>query len=282
MRRTIAGNAELALLLELAGTPTPGNVDRARDHPDLRFDQFLAGAVGARPGLDAAAAGAPVGIALKTAVAGMAERARDNTQFGALLLLLPLVRAAAATPAGEVSCAAAADVVAATTVDDAAAFYRALEHVEVCVADPPDGMDDLDVRRGAEAIPTLRERGLTLADVVSASAPDDGVAVEWTSGFERTFDAADALRSGAGPLTDRVPRAFLDLLADEPDGLVAARHGESVAERVSDRAAALRDADRETVAAWADDLVAAGINPGTTADIVAAALFVALSRGSRA
>jgi triphosphoribosyl-dephospho-CoA synthase len=38
--------------------------------------------------------------------------------------------------------------------------------------------------------------------------------------------------------------------------------------------------DREAVRSFADDLVDAGINPGTTADCVAAGLFVALERGA--
>ncbi|MFC6728106.1 triphosphoribosyl-dephospho-CoA synthase, partial [Natronoarchaeum mannanilyticum] len=58
--RTPAQNAELALLLEVAGTPKPGNVDRKRDLPDLRFEHFLAGAVGAQDGLRAAGRGDPV------------------------------------------------------------------------------------------------------------------------------------------------------------------------------------------------------------------------------
>jgi len=171
------------------------------------------------------------------------------------------------------------DVLEATTVDDAAQFYRAFEHTDVRVADPPADFTDLDVRRGADAIPALRSRGLTLSEVVVASAPADGVAREWATDFERTFDAADALRKGTAPLPARISETFLRLLADAPDALVAARHGRDVAERVSERAAELVDADHATVDAWADDLVEAGINPGTTADIVAAALFVALSRG---
>ncbi|GGM59515.1 triphosphoribosyl-dephospho-CoA synthase [Halarchaeum rubridurum] len=281
MTHDAAGDAQLALLLELAATPKPGNVDRERDHPDLRFEQFLAGAVGARRGFDAAAAGAPVGDAFETAVAGMAARARDNTQFGALLLLVPLVAAAATGDDGEVTPAAVADVIDATTVEDAAGFYRAFEHVDVRVGAPPDDCDALDVRRGRDAIPALRSRELTLAEAVTAGAPTDGVAREWADGFERTFDAAEALRTGTAPLPERVSRTFLRLLAADPDGLVAARHGDAVAERVSDRAAALADADRSVIDAWADDLVDAGINPGTTADVVAAALFVALSRGVR-
>lgn len=277
-----AGNAELALLLEVAGTPKPGNVDRHRDLPDLRFEHFLAGAVGARGGLSMAAAGEPVGASFERAVAGMADQRGGNTQFGALLMLVPLVAATAEggsggeeTPTPE----AAATVVANTTVEDAAGFYRAFDHVDVFVDDPPEGADDLDVRRGGDAVPAVRERGVTLADVMELSAPRDGVAAEWTNGFERTFATAERLLDAEGPVLDRVADAFLALLAGEPDTLVAAQHGETVAAEVTDRATDLHDAPPAAVESFAEDLVASGINPGTTADVTAGGIFVALQRG---
>ncbi|MFC7098666.1 triphosphoribosyl-dephospho-CoA synthase [Halobaculum marinum] len=281
-RRGPAANAELALLLEVAGTPKPGNVDRHRDLVDLRFEQFLAGAVGARPGLERAAAGAPVGEAFETAVAGMSEQSGGNTQFGCLLLLVPLVRAVAA---GDLSPSGVRDVCEATTVADAAGFYRAFEHVDVAVADPPEGMDALDVRRGADAVPALRERETTLFDVLSASAepvddagtPGDANAREWVEGFRRTFRAAEAIVADDGPLVDRAARAFLDLLAEADDTLVRTQHGAEAAAEVRERAAEVESlADAE---AWAAELVDRGVNPGTTADLTAAALFVALERG---
>jgi triphosphoribosyl-dephospho-CoA synthase len=273
--RTPAQNAELALLLEVAGTPKPGNVDRRRDFPDLRFEHFLAGAVGAQPGLAMAEDDAPLGRGFERAVAGMADQRGGNTQFGCLLLLVPLVRAAASdalTPEGVQA------VVESTTVADAADFYRAFEHVDVTVDDPPPDARELDVRRGSDAIPALESRGLTLYDVMELSAERDANAREWTGNFARTFEAADAILADDGPVLDRAARAFLDLLADEPDSLVVVEHGEGVAREVSSRAAAARG-DPEAVERLADELVDAGYNPGTTADITAAALFVALERG---
>ncbi|MFU8869575.1 triphosphoribosyl-dephospho-CoA synthase [Natronococcus sp.] len=269
--------AELALLLEVAGTPKPGNVDRHRDLEDLRFEHFLAGAVGARDGLELAANGAAVGPAFERAVEGMAAQEGGNTQFGALLLLVPLVRAAG----DDLSQPVVEGVLEGTTVTDAAAFYRSFEHVDVFVADPPEGMAPLDVRRGAAAVPTLEERGLTLLDVMDRSVPGDDVAREWVTGFERSFAAAERLADAEGPILERTAAVFLSLLAERPDTLVADRSGEAVAAEVTERAAALveRDAletDRDALEAFADELVDRGINPGTTADLTAAGLFIAL------
>ncbi|MGQ3413063.1 triphosphoribosyl-dephospho-CoA synthase [Natrinema sp. LN54] len=279
--RSPAGNAELALLLEVASTPKPGNVDRHRDLADLRFEHFLAGAVGARDGLELAADGAAVGPAFERAVEGMATQEGGNTQFGSLLLLVPLVRAARE----ELSQPVAEAVVRETTVGDAASFYRAFDHVDVGVDEPPEDMAALDVRRGADAIPALEERGLTLFDIMDRSVPGDDVAREWVRGFDRSFAAAEELAEADGPISARTAAVFLSLLAERPDTLVATRHDEATAREVTDRAADLvaddaLETDREAVDAFAADLVDRGVNPGTTADITAAGLFIALEHGA--
>ena len=205
----------------------------------------------------------------------MSRQTGGNTQFGAILLLTPLVRAAAEDrldPAG------AASVVQATTVDDAVGFYRAFDHVEVAVEDPPPAVDAPDVRRGGDAAPDLRERGQTLAAVMAESAPVDGVAAEWTEGFPRTFEAAGSILDLSGPVADRAAAVYLDLLADRVDTFVASQHGPETARSVRDRAAAARDGEVDPTA-LAEEFVERGINPGTTADLTAAALFVALRRG---
>jgi triphosphoribosyl-dephospho-CoA synthase len=286
--RSSLENAQLALLLEVAATPTPGCVDREREYPDLRFEHFLAGAVGARPGLAMAADGEPVGASFERAVRGMSRQTGGNTQFGALLLVIPLL---AAATRGECTPDGVRSVVSSTTVEDAVHFYRAFEHVDVFVDEPPDGADDLDARRGADAIDAVRDRGVTLADVMALGDRTDDDAREWTAGFPRSFRMAEWLSSpealpggssSANPddeqFTDRATRAFLAALAERPDTLVAKKHGLETAKRVRDRAAELRGADRSRIEAWADELVASGINPGTTADVLAAGFFIGLDR----
>ncbi len=133
----------------------------------------------------------------------MAGQSGGNTQFGALLVLTPL---AAAASDGRLSPSGVDAVVRGTTVEDAAAFYRAFEHVDVAVDDPPDGLEPLDVRRGSDAIPELRARETTLFDVMESSADIDGVAAEWVSGFERGSRPASGSDGSARSLTAR-PRS---------------------------------------------------------------------------
>lgn len=273
--RDAAANGQLALLLEVTGTPKPGNVDRHRDYPDLRFEHFVAGAVGAVEGLRMAADGAPIGRAFERAVSGMSRQTGGNTQFGALLLVTPLVSAAASDRLApdDVS-----SVVEGTTVADACDFYRAFEHVDVAVEDPPEDLHDLDVRRGEDAVEAVRDRNLTLYDLMALSADRDGVAAEWTSGFERSFAAAAWLLADEGPVFRRTSRSFIRLLADREDTFVRTRNGAAAATEATERARAVLDG-HEDAESLADEFVERDVNPGTTADVTAAALFVALERG---
>jgi triphosphoribosyl-dephospho-CoA synthase len=113
---------------------------------------------------------------------------------------------------------------------------------------------------------------------MALSADRDTNAREWTEGFPRTFEAAESILADDGPILDRAARAFLDLLADGPDTLVATQHGDEVAREVSERAAAVGH-DLDAAEELAESFVAEGINPGTTADQTASALYVALRRG---
>ncbi len=313
-RRAPADDATLALLLEVAGTPKPGNVDRERDLADLRFESFLGGAVGARDGVERAARGGSVGVAFERAVRGMADRAGTNTQFGCLLLLVPLIKA---TADGDLTPEGVDRITRATTVEDAVGFYTAFEHADVAVGDPPAEAAALDVRRGGDAEPALRERGCTLRDVMALDADADIKAAgadripdrnaqEWIEGFPRSFRMADRIVADEGAVVDRAARAFLLQLATDPDTLVATAHGPATARKASRRAADLLGGNEDDGEDGGEDggmdpatvpdpladhvdLVAAeelaeafveeGINPGTTADLTCAALYIALRRG---
>ncbi|MFW5929308.1 MAG: triphosphoribosyl-dephospho-CoA synthase, partial [Halobacteriota archaeon] len=147
---TPAENAELALLLEASAEPKPGNVTPSSDHDDTTYEHYLASAVGCRSALDAVARGdVGIGEGFREAVEGAHRHGGGNTCFGSLLLLVPLVRAAAD---GDVE--DAADVARETTVDDAAEFYRAFDAVEVNLGGPPaaDLPDARSPREAAEAV----------------------------------------------------------------------------------------------------------------------------------
>ncbi|UYU19051.1 MULTISPECIES: triphosphoribosyl-dephospho-CoA synthase [Methanoculleus] len=260
-----AEHAQMAMMLEVCAYPKPGNVDRCHDYPDTRLEHFLASAILARPVFDAAEkTGGRVGTLIREAVQCTNGHSGGNTHFGAFLLLIPLVLG------GDIDGARA--VVAATDVEDAVEFYAAFGLTSVRMAES----DDLDVNDPA-SVAAIRERGMTLADVMAYSAPRDMVAREWTNGFALTRRCADLLHAhGCG--RESVVAAFLDLLATEPDTFIAKKHGEAVAERTMRSAAEVLDGKRD-LAAFDAECVLAGINPGSIADITIAGIYVALGEG---
>ena len=262
--------AQMAMMLEVTASPKPGNVDRCHDYDTTRLEHFLASAILARPALEKAAPGAGCGVGegigeiFREAVRLTTDHSGGNTHFGAFILLVPLLRG------GDI--AGAARVVRETTVDDAVEFYRAFGLTKVRTL-PTDPLDIADPR----AIETIRKRGMTLADVMDHSREHDMVAREWVNGFRLTRRAADELsRSGCGK--EGVVAAFLKLLSTETDTFIVKEHGPAVAAEVKQKAGEVLDGKRD-IAAFDAECISRGINPGSTADIIIAGIYIALGEG---
>jgi triphosphoribosyl-dephospho-CoA synthase len=263
---------QLACLLEVSA-PKPGNVSPGLHFHDARYEDFLASAVAIGPAL---AAGGPLGATIRDAIDATSRWTRSNTNLGLVLLLAPLARAARAE--GNLRDAVRA-VLADTTVDDAREVYAAIRRAR------PGGLgtvNDEDV---------AAEPRVTLLEAMRLAADRDGIAREYVTGFRATFDVgAPALaRARADGLVweDTTVEAYLNLLAHAPDTHIVRRHGAPAAEAVSAAARAViatgstRTADgRRAIAELDRRLRADHMNPGTTADLTAASLFVALLGGA--
>ncbi len=262
---TRADRAQLAMVLEVSAYPKPGNVDRCHDYETTRLEHFLASAILARPALEAAErSGGGPGALIHQAVECTSGHRGGNTHFGAFILLIPLVMG------GDIP--GAAKVVANTSVDDAVEFYRAFGKTEVRVIQG----HELDVH-DPSSIVEIRSRGMTLYDLMLYSAPRDMVAREWISGFEMTRRGADLIHA-AGCGQQAVVEAFLGLLALEPDTFIVKKHGPDVAWKTMEKAREVREGLRE-LQAFDQECIDRGINPGSIADIIIAALYIALGEG---
>jgi len=173
-----------------------------------------------------------------------------------------------------------ARVLSQTTVADAAELYAAIRLAR------PAGLGAVDAEDVREA-PTV-----TLREAMVLAAARDGVAREYATGFAMTFEvgAPTILRARRDGLdwTDATVEAYLTLLATAPDTHVARKRGEAAANDISRRARRALDAGgvrsaagRRAVAVLDRMLRDArnANNPGTTADLAAAAIFVALLHG---
>jgi len=255
----------MAMMLEVCAYPKPGNVDRCHDYPDTRLEHFLASTILARPALEEAERGTGrIGEIIRHAVQQTSCHSGGNTHFGAFILLIPLVYGG--------SIKGALDAVGKTDVADAVAFYRAFALTAVRTY-PTDAIDINDPK----ALDMLRDQGMTLLDVMEHSAKNDMVAREWVTGFPLTRRGADLLHA-IGPGRDAIVQMFLTLLATEPDTFIVKKHGREVADRVIAKARLVLDG-KYPLEQFDAECIENGINPGSTADITIAAIYVALSEG---
>ncbi len=267
--------AEMACLLE-ASAEKPGNVTPTHRFADMVYEDFLRSAIAIGPEM-ALAGQRGVGETILAAIQATKRVVQSNTNLGIVLLLAPLARAAAMTDAASGLRQRLGEVLHTLTIDDARAAYEAIRLAG------PGGMDEaVDAQDVRSEVPTI-----TLREAMAMAAERDSIASEYLSDcaivFERCLPAYEAATAAGLAERDAVVQMYLAVLAEVPDTLIARKAGWLTAQRVSQQAAAViacggmaTAAGRNAVAAFDDDLRAESnrLNPGTTADLVAAALFV--------
>ncbi|HEY7637897.1 MAG TPA: triphosphoribosyl-dephospho-CoA synthase [Gemmatimonadales bacterium] len=269
----VGAAAQLACLLEVSA-PKPGNVSPERHFHDTRYEDFLASAVAIGPALSAAGEH-PLGITIREAMAATGRWTASNTNLGIVLLLTPLARAARRT--GGSLRERVSGVLQQTTVSDAAEVYEAIRRAR------PGGLGQAP-KEDVAARPTV-----SLRDAMALAAERDAVAREYTTDFALTFETGvPALREARATglsWSDAAVETYLVLLAAVPDTHIARKLGAGTANEVSLRAHEVLRAGgvrsgpgRESLARFDSELrdPKNTRNPGTTADLTCAALFVVI------
>jgi len=300
---------ELAILLEVS-SEKPGNVNLTASFEGTACQHFLASAVAAAPSFqEAAYRGSQVaegklgvgevelGQLIKSCVCDVNSWQRGgNTILGTIMLLMPLAVASGMTPAGEsfemdfsllrrnIDLA-----VKATTAWDSVRLYEAVDIAN------PSGLNkapDLDVTDPKSKERLLKEN-VTLFEVFRLGAPYDDICAEWINNYQITFDLAypylaEQLKSK--PLNTAVVQTFLKILSEHPDTFIARKMGQQKAAEVSAEAEAVLELGGLETARGTACLkrfdrnlrsTQNKCNPGTTADLTAAALALLTLSGYR-
>lgn len=265
--------AQTACVLE-ASAEKPGNVTPTHRFGDMSHLDFMLSALAIGPAM-AHAGQATVGETILAAVRATHQRVKANTNLGIVLLFAPLARAAL-LPEVLTLRERLSIVLHAQSIDDASLAFEAIRLAH------PGGLDSApegDVNNGP---PTM-----TLRSAMQLAADRDSIASEYVTDYAIVFDVAlPALRAARmqnGSALDYIVRAYLAVLAAVPDTLIARKRGMAAARDVSARAAGVlalgadqTEAGRGALAAFDAFLRSDGnrLNPGTTADLIAATLFV--------
>jgi triphosphoribosyl-dephospho-CoA synthase len=251
----------------------PGNITPAHDFADATYADMVRSALALGPVFARdAALRRTVGELISDGVEATAQVVRANTNLGIVLLFAPLVRAAVTRRADEGLRGAVQRVLAALDVRDAAAAFAAIARARPGgLGNPPEH----DVRAPAR---------VSLLTAMEAAAHRDSIASEYATGYAIVFEnGLPLLEAGLRdePSTlEAIVSLHVGLLASHPDTLIARKAGDAAAREVTEAALAVRDGSRSL--SDLDELMrSAGgrLNPGTTADLVAATLLAAQLSG---
>lgn len=262
------------------GALKPGNVHRFAGGHGMDVAVFEASAAVSAP--EIAAPRRPVGLRVLRAVEATRAAVGMNTNLGILLLAAPLAAAAeaagpakegAATPEGRLRLGVA-EALAALTAADAEAVFQAIAHAS------PGGLGT----RAAHDVRDPPRIGLIAA--MRLAAPRDLVARQYAEGFAGVFEVGlPALRraraAGAEGMWPAI-HCFLAFAGGFPDSHVSRKFGDEAAEALRARMAETHkfldrlgnlEGGRATLMELDRELKAAGLNPGTSADLTVASIF---------
>lgn len=269
--------AQLSCVWE-ATARKPGNVHRFRDFRDTSYTDFLQSAAAISPILQSACR-RRVGETVLRCIQATRAVTQVNTNLGIVLLLSPL----AAVPPDEDLQTGVKRVLSELDVTDTHAVYEAIRLAQ------PGGLghvSDQDVNS---------EPTLPLRAVMALAADRDMLARQYATGFPEVFKEGVPALLGALQkeptlsLEESIIYCHLQLMAKYPDTLIARKRSQAESEEAG------RQANHVLAKFWEskktrwdeltklDDWLRAegnSRNPGTTADLVTACLFIALREGS--
>lgn len=249
----------------------PGNVHRFADGHRMTAGQFLESAAVSAPLISQP--GTSVGKRVLDAVIATQEKVGTNTNLGILLLCAPLAKAAAHAATdfrGDLL-----QTLDEMDADDARDVFAAIRLTN------PGGLG------AAEKNDVRQEPTVSLIEAMGMAADRDMIARQYTTGFADIFagglsawqEAVDRGEEGMWPTVF----VYLHFLSSFPDSHIGRKHGVDLAEEIRKEAEMIRRRVMEEPAlsrreasllAFDRQLKDRGINPGTSADLTVATLFV--------
>ncbi|MCH2123418.1 MAG: triphosphoribosyl-dephospho-CoA synthase [Pirellulaceae bacterium] len=265
---------ELACLLEVAA-PKPGNVHRGADFPHIGLTDFLTSAVAIAPALERTVE-TGVGQAVLSAIQGTRQFVEQNTNLGIVLLLAPLSAIPPTTPLSS----GIGKVLANLTNKDTSLIYQAIRLAA------PRGLGTSETWDIDEETPD------DLLTAMQIAAPRDMIARQYVNNFQQIFEnivpwIVVGCANGLS-LTQSIVHTHVRCMAEFPDTDIARKIDVATASESAQRAGSVLKAgdpmseDYETALANFDFWLRSDgtrRNPGTTADLIVAGLFISLRDG---
>ncbi len=265
--------ASLACLLEVMASK-PGNVHRGADFEDLSLNDFVVSAEILGQTIDSRKSDS-VGKLIRETVQSTRTIVGTNTNLGIALLVCPLVMVAAGD---DLIPSAVQRQLKRLTSDDARQVYEAIRIAQ------PGGLGTSPQMDVADTPPE------DLLMAMQHASERDLVAQQYTNNFEQIFQEVVPLlvagQTQFGNLGDGIIYAHVSLLARYGDSLIERKCGLATSETARTLARkALQQLLEGPREAWYEALADLDFwmrsdghrrNPGTTADLITAGIFVGL------
>lgn len=252
-----------ACVLE-ATAPKVGNVHPSASFKDLNYRDFVRAAETTAVTLPSR--GQSMGRRIEQSVLD-SRSGGSNVNLGIVLLLAPMIQPALNQ---DLNPSSIGFEIASWTADDAANIYRTIAGT----AGGLGNIDEMDVRDAS-----TQNHPPQLIDAMKASADRDRIARQYATSFVDLFEnVVPVLQQNLDQCCDTlaaISSTSIELLSMQSDSLIARKVGDRGAEEVRKMAASTNPDDPRSVAKLDAFLRRDGnrYNPGTTADLIAAALF---------
>jgi triphosphoribosyl-dephospho-CoA synthase len=252
--------------------PKPGNVNCFSDGHNMEINDFLKSAHAiAEPLTDPTL---NVGEKIHQAVKATRKVVDCNTNLGIVLLFSPICKAMEICNAEDLSIALK-KVLADLTVDDAIECYKGIQLAEA------GGMGKSE-QEDINSTPTV-----TLKQAMKIAQNRDSIALQYCNNYQQIFELGlknltSEINSGK-TVEWAIALAYLTILTNLPDTLIIRKNGLGQAQAVSKKAGLLLNKMKklnrlesfiEDAIAWDRELKSQAINPGTSADMIAATLLL--------
>jgi len=275
---SIRNRIRIALLMECTAIKA-GNVHPSASFHDLTYQQFVAAAIAIGDRMNRCIH-LPVGEVVFQSVKAMMERVGTNTSLGTILLIAPL----------------------AVAINRLEKDGKTLAELPVYIRETLSRLDSLDSECIYEAIRLAKPGGLgetrtmdiqqvapeSIQHAMKTAAAWDDIALQYATDFELVLEYAKRILNKApnGPACLKTIRNLqIEILSERVDSLIARKRGIEFANQVQAEAkkvllsgpygSEVFESAWSAFDAFLRDEKHCG-NPGTIADLIAAALFVAL------
>jgi triphosphoribosyl-dephospho-CoA synthase len=249
-----------------------GNVHPYASFEDMKFEHFVTASHAIGAAIDRCSRKS-VGATILASTQAMLDAVGINTSLGTILLMVPMTRIGLEEPISSKSASAKVQMlIHSLSAQDTADIYEAIRITQ------PGGL-------GASANHDVRGPApKSIFEAMQIASSWDDVAWQYANGYEHVLLLAVALKNAVShglERPDAIRSVQADFLSQRPDSLIVRKHGQAIGREVQRRAAQVVAAGEYGSPAYEAEWLAwdqylrdpaERKNPGTTADLIAAAL----------